>query len=322
MVFINKFFYVRIPDSRFKDIAYADKISDRKGGGMTVTMLAERITRILMKLYSGEAVTLPALKEEFDVSERTIFRDLERMSAIVERNSQGEYQLIETFRVELQKKDLTRFAQITGTDKMLPDVRPEALMDILQSEPSDKLQVRSANFEEVSLHDPRFSKLRAAIAEHRICHLTYKDKARTLCPYRLSQNKGIWYLAATDNGQVKSFVVSRIELLNVSKDSFQPQQRIHDELDDEDDVWLNNSVIEVTIHVAQPVARYFLRRALLPRQEILETLKDGSLKIRSRARHENQILPILRFWIPHAHIVEPEALSQKIRKELQEYLGK
>ena len=28
MVFINKFFYVRIPDSRFKDIAYADKLSD------------------------------------------------------------------------------------------------------------------------------------------------------------------------------------------------------------------------------------------------------------------------------------------------------
>ena len=49
-----------------------------------------------MKLYRGEAITCAALVSEFGVHERTIYRDIGRLSGIVERIAGG-YQLAEAY---------------------------------------------------------------------------------------------------------------------------------------------------------------------------------------------------------------------------------
>ena len=161
---------------------------------MTEISFAERIAQILMKLYRGEAITCAALVSEFGVHERTIYRDIGRLSGIVERiaggGGGGAYQLAEAYRVELQKNDLPRFACLTGRAALLPDVRPEALVKLLRSETKKSFQIRSANVEARPPHDPVFETLRAAIAGQQKCQLTYKDKARTLCPYRLIAQQG------------------------------------------------------------------------------------------------------------------------------------
>ena len=56
---------------------------------MTEISFAERIAQILMKLYRGEAITCSALVSEFGVHERTIYRDIGRLSGIVERIAGG-----------------------------------------------------------------------------------------------------------------------------------------------------------------------------------------------------------------------------------------
>ena len=63
---------------------------------MTEISFAERIAQILMKLYRGEAITCAALVSEFGVHERTIYRDIGRLSGIVERIAGG-YQLAEAY---------------------------------------------------------------------------------------------------------------------------------------------------------------------------------------------------------------------------------
>ena len=56
---------------------------------MTEISFAERIAQILMKLYRGEAITCAALVSVFGVHERTIYRDIGRLSGIVERIAGG-----------------------------------------------------------------------------------------------------------------------------------------------------------------------------------------------------------------------------------------
>ena len=63
---------------------------------MTEISFAERIAQILMKLYRGEAITCAALVSEFGVHERTIYRDIGRLSGIVERIAGGS-QLAEAY---------------------------------------------------------------------------------------------------------------------------------------------------------------------------------------------------------------------------------
>ena len=69
------------------------------------------------------------------------------------------------------------------------------------------------------------------------------------------------------------------------------------------------------------VALHFKQRQLLPEQLVIKALDDGGLLISSRITHITQILPLVRYWIPHLKIVNPESLQQQLEAELKGYLG-
>ena len=47
---------------------------------------------------------------------------------------------------------------------------------------------------------------------------------------------------------------------------------------------------------------------------------DGGLLVSSKINHDMQLLPLIRFWIPHLKIVNPERLQDEMEKGLKEYL--
>ena len=63
-----------------------------------------------------------------------------------------------------------------------------------------------------------------------------------------------------------------------------------------------------------------MRRDLLPEQELLEEQQDG-VTLRCQAAHENQILPLLFYWLPHIQILEPSWLKEKFIRTLESYLA-
>ena len=59
---------------------------------MTTTkheLLADRLARILMHLYQGAVLTKEQLAEEFNVTTRTIYRDLGRLGPILDELPNG-----------------------------------------------------------------------------------------------------------------------------------------------------------------------------------------------------------------------------------------
>ena len=36
--------------------------------------------------------------------------------------------------------------------------------------------------------------------------------------------------------------------------------------------------------------------------------------------HEMEILPIIKYWIPHLRVIEPKWIDEMIRKDLREYI--
>ena len=50
--------------------------------------------------------------------------------------------------------------------------------------------------------------------------------------------------------------------------------------------------------------------------------EDGGLIISAKVAHSNQIIPIVRYWIPHIKVISPEDLQVEIDKGLKEYLGR
>jgi len=62
------------------------------------------------------------------------------------------------------------------------------------------------------------------------------------------------------------------------------------------------------------------RRKLIANQVIEKELEDGGLIVSMKVGHENQVLPIVRYWIPHIRVISPEGLQKELEKDLRKYL--
>jgi predicted DNA-binding transcriptional regulator YafY len=282
--------------------------------------LALRLAEILLRLNQDESIGRQELADQFGVSERTIYRDLNRLAGVVERLADGRYQLVPEYRGRLRPKDLEAFAKLTGVNQLFPNSGQRFLLALLDTLSQSSFLIKGHHYETLKPQDAQFHQLDAAIRQHHRCCLTYADKRRTLEPYRLVNNKGIWYLAATEDQRLKAFSLSRISHLHATDESFVPRLDVQQEIEAEDDVWFSQDKTEVLLTIAPQAAYYFQRRKLLPRQEIVKDLENGGLIVSSRISHANQILSIVRYWIPYARILEPAWLQDAMEKELRSYL--
>lgn len=281
--------------------------------------LAFRLAGILLKLNQGESLDLQDLADEFGVSERTIYRDLCRLAGVAERDANGRYRLVPEYRGKLNSRDLESFAKLAGVEDLFPSSSSRFLLALLDTLSQSSFLVRGHHYEKLKPHDAQFQQLDEAIRQHSRCILTYADKRRTVEPYRLINSKGIWYLAATEGGLLKSFSLSRISQLLVSDDAFGPSADTQRQIDEDDDVWFSEDKTEVLLTVTPQAAYYFKRRKLLPLQSIDKELENGGLIVSSRISDERQILPLIRYWIPHVRILEPGWLREQLLGELRAF---
>jgi len=288
--------------------------------------LAYRLTRILFKLNQGERLEPQALAAEFAVHVRTIQRDLKERFAFLPLQKAGEkYFLDASYLGKLSLRDLGRFAALAGVRGLFPSLSDDFLRDILDSRLQSALLIRGHNYEALGHKQDDFWRLEEAILAHRCIGFGYQksEGIKTYAgvqPYKLVNHSGIWYLAARDGARLKSYTFSKVESLQVSQDTFTPDPAVHATLAQEDSVWLSERKTEVVLKVAPEAAGYFRRRKLVAGQVIEKELEGGGLLVSCRVAHANEILPIVRYWIPSVRIISPEGLQAQMESQMQEYL--
>ena len=123
------------------------------------------------------------------------------------------------------------------------------------------------------------------------------------------------------SGIWKNFSVALIKDLQVDEvRRFRPKPTYQLYIDDKDDIWFTEASIEVLLRVAPAIAHYFTRRALLPQQQ-QRLDNDGSLLVTAQVNHINQLLPVVRYWLPHVRIISPKNWQQDLEVQLRDYLN-
>ncbi|MEJ7138854.1 helix-turn-helix transcriptional regulator [Amphibiibacter pelophylacis] len=269
--------------------------------------LAFRISQILGLLHQGVALDKHRLAEQFQVDVRTIERDLgQRLQGVVERDASGQWRLTAQARSTVPTQYLDEYADLAGTRQLFPDTSRGYLLDQIATPKSQRsTRVQPIPAEDLRSQTADFRQLQAAITARHECRFTYKNKPRQVQPYRLIHRLGVWYLAATEVGKLKNFSVALINDLAVDAEkAFRPDAAHIDYINRKEDVWFTQDVTEVLLRVDAEVAHYFTRRPLLPNQTQY-TNSDGSLTVRAQASHPQQVLPVVRYWLPHVRILEP-----------------
>ena len=289
--------------------------------------IARRLTEIIRRLCEGEALAPKRLVSLFGVDARTVQRDLnERLAFLDLEKANGTYTMNPMRLGILKRIDIERFAVLAGLQGLHPRFSTEFLRDMLDNKLHSALQVRGHNYEDLHGKEQQFSQLKQAIDQHHPIGFGYtKPDGRKLVegaqPYRLVNQDGIWYLAAMDGGKLKSYAFSKIDRLLVSPDTFTSDAAITQKVSEEDSIWLNLNKTEVVLKVAAPAADYFKRRKLIGGQKVDKVLEDGGLIVSGLIAHPNQILPIVRYWLPHIRVISPEGLQAELEQQLRNYLG-
>ena len=214
------------------------------------------------------------------------------------------------------------YAQLIGTTHVFPDTSLSYLLAQLETpELQRTMRVQPTPHEDLRELSPHFAGLQAAIEQRYECRFIYKGKPRHAQPYRLIHKNGVWYLAAEEAGRLKSFSVALIGGLQVDEARrFTPKLAHQLYIDRKDDIWFTEASTEVLLRVAPSIAHYFTRRALLPQQQ-QRLDNDGSLLVTSQINHINQLLPVVRYWLPHVRIIRPMNWQQDLEVQLRDYLS-
>ena len=319
----------RVPSAAFVVTRRPSEATNRVGALMTAPnhdTLVRRLALILIKLNQGEKLNPALLAEEFAVNLRTIQRDLnERFAYLPMEKTDGLYQLNPVFLGKLSTRDVAQFAGLAGVRGLFPSLSDDFLRDIFDARIQSALLVKGHDYEDIRGKEHTFRQLERAIVAHQRVSLHFEKDGGSKAysdvePYKLVNHKGIWYLAAKDASRLKTFSFTRIEDLMVSDLTFEPDPVVAQTLVDDDGIWLGEVRKEIVLKVAKEVAPYFKRRKLIANQVVEKELEDGALILSAKVGHVNQVLPIVRYWIPHIQIISPDHLQAEMNKELADYL--
>ncbi len=197
---------------------------------------------------------------------------------------------------------------------MFPSLSDDFLGNIFDSRIQSALLVKGHNYEDLTGKEDVFRRLERSIVAR--CHISFdylnnegSKSYPAVAPLKLINHKGIWYLVARDGDKIKTFSFARVERLSQLDTRFTHDPEIDKMLKEEDGIWLGEEKKEIVFKIAREMAGYFKRRKLIANQVIEKELEDGGLIVSSKVGHSNQVMPIVRYWIPHIRIISPEGLA-------------
>ena len=289
--------------------------------------LAYRLSEILTKLNMGESLDPQTLADEFGVNLRTIQRDLNvRFGCLPLLKSSGRYRMAEAYLGKLTLKNIEQFAHRSGVTGLFPQMTGESLRQIFDTNRDKAWMVKGHSYEDLREKTTLFADLERAIVGHQHIRFEYTNSQGQhkthpqVEPYKLINNKGIWYLAAWETDKLKSFAVTKLEALRTEQSTFEPRPQVEKELSSNESIWLGAARQRVVLRVASAVAGYFKRRQLIVNQLIERELENGDILVSTTVAQADEVLPIVRYWIPHVQILEPLEMQHQLEGGLMGYL--
>lgn len=313
-------------------------------------MKLDRLLAITMLLLGRRRIGAKELAERFEVSLRTVYRDIETLAQsgipiVSYAGEGGGYEIMESYRLERQFLTLEELQAMVialkGVREALQEREIGGLLDKVGAmlNGADRHRLADASEQMVIDINPwgggtqdknKVALLREAIRERRIVRFSYTDASgerseRRCEPVRLVLKGLVWYLYGYCllRQDYRLFRLSRIRELERTDDIFARRE----EPEARPLTWESMSagdagrIVEIVVRFA-PVARtraedYF---GTLDGAQALEELPDGSLLVRSRQPDE----PWLRLWLlgfgTSAYVLSPPELAAGVRACAEEVL--
>ncbi|QWU14668.1 Predicted DNA-binding transcriptional regulator YafY, contains an HTH and WYL domains [Paenibacillus sophorae] len=210
-------------------------------------MRADRLLSILLLLQNRGKLTTRQLSGMLEISERTVHRDMEALSAagipvLAERGREGGWMLAEGYRTRLtgMKPREIGALLLTADPAILDDLgikedfaaaarKLEAVSRTLSPEAgyslAGQIHIDGVSWHPIDESVPYLVLLQHAMQEKRRVRISYgqstETKERIIEPLGLVAKKGVWYAVACCEGELRTYRVSRITQAEITEEHFQ-----------------------------------------------------------------------------------------------------
>ena len=290
-----------------------------------------RLINTLAKLNDGEALSVKELAEEFNVSTRTVQRDFnERLSGFPVYQDKRRWKMQDGFRVE-KTKSIEEQLVLDIIEKMTESIggkfatTSRKLLSKIRNEDFTPIYTK-LNIEDISDRFDDIQLIEKAIKNKTELECSYKNDREgnfrtTVQPLKIVNYEGFWYLVALRDGYVQKYYIKTLSNIQNTSTTFTVEENIEELLENSINIWFKSDVepFEVKIYADEVATKYFKRR-VLPTQKIETLSQDGTMEFTVTITDEMEIIPIVKYWLPHLRVLEPLWISEMIDEDLKKFI--
>ncbi|ACT04604.1 helix-turn-helix transcriptional regulator [Paenibacillus sp. JDR-2] len=211
-------------------------------------MRADRLISILMLLQLEGKKTAAELAERLEVSERTIYRDMDALSlsgvpVYADSGAGGGFSLPPNYKSPIdglttpEIQALFLYAAEGSTDQLgIVSALRSALLKLMQALPEQsredaawirqRIHIDPDSWQREEKALPHFAAVQESIMQHYAVEISYRsrdgaEKSLTVKPYGLVAKAGIWFLIGEGDQGVQAYRLSRIQGLKITEEKFE-----------------------------------------------------------------------------------------------------
>jgi predicted DNA-binding transcriptional regulator YafY len=265
------------------------------------------------------------------VSTKTLQRDFnERLSGFPIYQDNRKWKMQDGFKIE-KTKSVEEQLVLDIIEKMSENIggkfatTSHKLLTMIKNENFNPIYTK-LNIEDISDKFDDIRLIENAIKNKTELICSYKNeregKFRTnIQPLKIANYDGFWYVVALKNEKIEKYYLKTLSNLEETTTTFKVEDNIEELLENSINIWFKSDVepFEVKIYADEVATKYFKRRAL-PTQ-IIETLsEDGTMEFVVKVTDEMEIIPVIKYWLPHLRVLEPLWIAEMIDGDLESYL--
>lgn len=291
-----------------------------------------RLTIILSRLNGGEILSAQELAIEFNVSTKTLQRDFnERLASFPIYKENKQWKMQSGFKLE-KIKSLEEQLILDILEKMTESIggnfatKSHKLLSKIRNEEFNPIYTK-LNIEDITDRLDDIMSIEHAIKEKKELVCSYENdregkfKAK-LQPLKIVNFDGFWYLVALRDNYLEKYYIKALSNIQQTDTDFSTDEKIDALLNNSISIWFKADIEPYTakLFADATAAKYFKRRPL-PTQTIESVHQDGTMEFNIKITNEMEIIPIVKYWIPHLKVIEPLWISEMINDDLKVYMS-
>ena len=294
-----------------------------------------RLNTIIARLNDGDALSVKELALEFNVSDRTIQRDFnERLITLYPiYQDKRKWKMQDGYKIEKATSIednivLDMLEQMTVGLGAKFSTKAKYLLSKIKNDEYNPIYAK-LNMEDISAKLSEIAMLENAIKNTIVIECIYDFVEYThelsLKPLKIANFEGFWYLIALDNrnDELKKYHLKSISKIIISDENFKTTKKLEELLENSINVWFQNDIdpFEVKLHLSPLASKILKRKPISPSQVIESEHEDGGCEISLKLTHEKEITSIIKYWIPHVRVIEPDWLRESLMEDIRGYIA-